>query len=745
MAGRVEPILPPSPVNFVRRDPPPANEAMESNPIFELDFSRLIYSVRRNIWWIGAIITGALVCGIVATLLMTPRYIATSRVLIEQQTDQIIENNDVSPAVAYQDADRFLQTQVDVIRSRALAAKVVDEGSIAQEQAFFDAVDVPMPGEADQDYRYKGAEGLKQLRRDTAIEALQRNLSVSLPNDSRLVAIGFSGSNPAYAAKVANLVAESYISSNLARKFDSSSYARDYLAQQLEQARIRLEQSERDLNQYSRAAGLVRVQGQGQNADKEATLSVTNDTLVQVNGAASQATAERIAAEDRWNSVRNSAVMTIPQVLENPAFQALIRQRSEVETQLAQEGSRHLGGHPTVTALQAQIARLNAQIEGVGKSIKSSVQLEYEAARDKELSLQRQVKDLRTSALSEQDRGVQYNILKRVAETNRSLYDTLLSRYNELNATAGATSNNVSLVDRAEVPRFPASPKLVLNLALALLMGTLFSGIFVFVREHFDDAIRAPEDVERKLSVPLLGLVPQITQGQIREELEDPKSSVSEAYSSLIANLRYAGADGFPKILTVTSSRAGEGKSTSSIAIAERLAVLGRRVLLIDGDLRRPTVHKLLGLSKTPGLTAVLTGEEAIEDVLIPTAIPNLHVITALPTPVNPSILLGNGRLEGLLEFCRSRFDQVIIDSPPMLGLSDAASLSVASDATLLVVDASQGQRGSIKSTLRRLNLVRAAVVGALLTKFDPKATGNASGYYGYDYYEYGRTESASE
>lgn len=745
MTGRVTSLSSSQPVSLVRRDDPPADDAMESSPMFELDFSRLIYSVRRNVWWIGAIIIGALACGIVATLLMTPRYIATSRVLIEQQADQIIENKDVSPAAAYQDADRFLQTQVDVIRSRTLAAKVVDEGGYAQEPAFFEAVGVQMPGEADLDYRYRGAEGLKRLRRDTAVEALQRNLSVALPNDSRLVTIGFSGSSPGYTAKVANLVAESYISSNLARKFDSSSYARDYLSQQLEQARIRLEQSERDLNQYSRAAGLVRVQGQGQNADKEATLSVTNDTLVQVNGAASQATAERIAAEDRWSSIKGSAVMTIPQVLENPAVQGLIRQRSEVETQLAQEASRHLGGHPAVTALQAQIARLNAQIEAIGKSIKSSVYLEYEAARDKESSLQRQVRDLRSAALSEQDRGVQYNILKRVAETNRSLYDTLLARYNELNATAGAASNNVSLVDQAEVPRIPASPKLVLNLALALLTGILFAGIFVFVREHFDDAIRAPEDVERKLAVPLLGLVPQISQGNVRDELEDPKSSVSEAYNSLIANLRYAGTDGFPKILTVTSSRAGEGKSTTSIAIAERLAVLGRRVLLIDGDLRRPTVHKLLDLPKTPGLTAVLTGEAAVQDVLVGTAIPNLHAVTALPTPVNPSILLGNGRLEGLLAYCRSRFDQVIIDSPPMLGLSDAASLSVAADATLLVVDASQGQRGSIKSTLRRLHLVRAPVVGALLTKFDPKATGNNSGYYGYDYYEYGRGENPGE
>lgn len=708
-------------------------------PLFDLDLSRIIFAIRRNIWWIGAIIACALALGLVATLLMQPRYIATSRVLIEQQADQIIENNDVTPAVAYQDADRFLQTQVDVIRSRALAAKVVDDGKFWTEPAFFDAVGTPMPTEADLDYRYQGKDALQRLRRDTAIDAVVRNLSVSLPDASRLVAISFSGSDPNYAAKLANLFAESYVSANLARKFDSSSYAREYLAQQLDQARIRLETSERDLNQYSRAAGLVRVQGQGQNADKEATLSVTNDTLVQVNGAASQATAERIAAEDRWNSVRNSPVMTVPQVLENPAIQALIRQRSEVESQLAQESSRHLAGHPTAAALQAQVDRLSAQIMAVGNAIKSSVRIEFQAAQAKEATLQRQVVDLRILALGEQDRGVQYNILKRVAETNRSLYDTLLARYNELNATAGATSNNVSLVDRAETPRFPASPKLVLNLGLALLAGILCAGIFVFVREHFDDAIRAPDDVEHKLGVPLLGLVPQEASDDIRLEMRDPKSALSEAYNSLIANLRYAGADGFPKILTITSSRAEEGKSTTSVAIAEQLAKLGRKTLLIDGDLRRPTVHKILDLPSAHGLTALLTGEIGLDRAILGTDVPNLYAITALPTPVNPSLLLGSTRLEALMQHCRGQFDHVIIDSPPMLGLSDATSLSVASDATLLVIDASKGHRGTIKSTLRRLTLVHAPVVGALLTKFDPRRAGGNAAYYGYDYYEYGR------
>ena len=593
-----------------------------------------------------------------------------------------------------------------------------------------------MPEQADLEGRYLQA-GLDVLRRDAALDLLQENLNVRLPGDSRLADIRFESTDPVLAARIANSFAENLIESNLGRKFESSSYAREFLAQQLQDTRQRLEESERELNQYSRAAGLIRVPGQGQNADQETTLSITNDSLVQVNLATSQATANRVAAQEQWQNIADVPVLSVPQVLANPAVQSLIQQRSQAQAALAEEQARHLDEHPSVQALQAQVGQLEEQIENVGASIKRSVYLDYQAALDRERALQGQVGQLRSAALTEQDRGVEYNVLKRVAETNRSLYDTLLERYNELNATAGATSNNISLVDRADIPREPSSPNLPLNMALAMLAGFALAGAFVFLREQFDDTIRSPDDVEAKLGLPLLGLIPVADEDEVANAKNTDISNIGEAYRSLVANLRFATPAGLPRSIVVTSAQAAEGKTTSAQAMALNLARMGRKVLLIDADLRRPTLHRLLDEVPDHGLTEVIAGQVPLGEATHPSGHDNLSYITAMPKPSDPSMVLGSSRLGEVLEEARSKYDIVIVDSPPMLGLSDTANLAAYADALIMVVDASRSHRGAVKSALRRLQLVHARILGAVLTKFDPKAAGAEYGY-GYNYYSYG-------
>ena len=407
----------------------------------------------------------------------------------------------------------------------------------------------------------------------------------------------------------------------------------------MQDTRQRLEESERELNQYSRAAGLIRVPGQGQNADQETTLSITNDSLVQVNLATSQATANRVAAQEQWQNIADVPVLSVPQVLANPAVQSLIQQRSQAQAALAEEQARHLDEHPSVQALQAQVGQLEEQIENVGASIKRSVYLDYQAALDRERALQGQVGQLRSAALTEQDRGVEYNVLKRVAETNRSLYDTLLERYNELNATAGATSNNISLVDRADIPREPSSPNLPLNMALAMLAGFALAGAFVFLREQFDDTIRSPDDVEAKLGLPLLGLIPVADEDEVANAKNTDISNIGEAYRSLVANLRFATPAGLPRSIVVTSAQAAEGKTTSAQAMALNLARMGRKVLLIDADLRRPTLHRLLDEVPDHGLTEVIAGQVPLGEATHPSGHDNLSYITAMPKPSDPCLL----------------------------------------------------------------------------------------------------------
>ena len=332
-------------------------------------------------------------------------------------------------------------------------------------------------------------------------------------------------------------------------------------------------------------------------------------------------------------------------------------------------------------------------------------------------------------------------MLKRVADTNRALYDSLLERFNELSATAGASSNNITLVDAAEVPTRPSSPNLLLNLILALISGLVLAGAFVFLRDYFDDAIRSPDDVERKLGLPMLGLIPKVADPE--GEAQDSMSSLSESYHALVTNLMYSTASGLPRSLLVTSAGEAEGKTTTAHSIALDLARLGRSVLLIDADLRRPTLHHRIKDSTRPGITEVLAGQATLDEVATASSEPNLTYVTALPIPPEPSIMLGSERLPRLIREATSRYDVVVVDSPPMLGLSDTASLATQLEAVILMVDASEFQRGAVKSALRRLKLINANVLGVVLSKFDPRSADGEYRYYGYNYYQYGKQAGA--
>ena len=438
-----------------------------------------------------------------------------------------------------------------------------------------------------------------------------------------------------------------------------------------------------------------------------------------------------------WQSISREPLSSIPQVIADPTVQALVQQRATAQAKLAEERARHLDDYPAVQALQAQIREYDARIGAAGNAIKRSINLQYKAALEKERSLKGHVAEVRDEALNEQDRGVRYNLLKRVTQTDRSLYESLLERANQLNASAGAASNNISLVENADVPDAPATPNLPFNILVSFILGVIGAALFVAVRDYFDTSIRSPADVEAKLGLPLLGLVPRPNDQTLQEGLADPKSGVTEAYRSLATNLRYATSNGWPHRLLVTSTGESEGKSTTVTSLARDFARQGKRVLLIDADLRRPTIHRHFGLGEKSGLTDVLVGAARIEDVVQPSGTDNLSVMTALPVPPDPSLLLSGDAFQNVIDRASALYDIVMIDAPPLLGLSDSVSMSTAVDGVLFVVDASSFHKGATKSALRRLSLVGAPVLGAVLTKFDPRAA-DYYDYYGYKYYSYG-------
>ncbi|MBB3911071.1 GumC family protein [Sphingomonas desiccabilis] len=713
------------PVAALPRAAEPAPDAA-----LRIDLTALLSILGRNRLLIAATLATALLGGLMVTLLISPRYVATASIQIDQEADRVLEGAEVQPQAGYADADRFLQTQADVLRSRTLAIRVAQRLKLFGDPAFFHAMEAAAPQEAP-------TTGETARSRDATLRLLQEQLAAALPRNSRVARIAFESTDAALAARIANAYADEFIAANLQRKFDSSAYARDFLSRQLAAAKLRLEDSERALTHYARAARLIRTADTGEGSHAGIPGSVTAASLVQLNGAANDARAARIAAEQKWRAISPVPVLNIPEVLGNQAVERLLEQRAAGAAELQRERARHLSEHPSVRQLEFQQAELDRQVSTLATAIRSSIHDQYRDALGRERALAAQVEGLKQATLAEQDRGVRYAILAREADTNRTLYDGLLQRYKELSAAAGINANNLSIVDRAEPPLAPSSPKLALNLLVALTLGLILAGATVLVREQFDDAVRAPDEVEGKLGLPLLGAIPRVQ--DIAAEVVRPRSPAGEAYNALRSALVHASPHGLPRTLLVTSSQPGEGKSTTSYAIAAGLARLDRRVVLVDLDLRRPSLHRMLELPNDCGVSDVLARQARLESALQDSRALGLAVLTAGAVAPNPAELLGSASMAEMMAALVERFETIVLDAPPVLGLADAPTLAAQAEATVFVVEAGRRSRGATKDALRRLRAGRAAILGLVLTKFDLRTAG--MGHYRVGYYDYGEAE----
>ena len=690
----------------------------------------VLSAIRRNLWLALAIIGVAVALALVATMLDTPRYSAASSVQINDQSDEVLgkdfETQLTSPTAW--DTERFLNTQLDVLRSRALAERVADALDLTKNERFFASMEIPP----------ERISGTDAENRAWVISLLQGSRDVELRRSTRIAMITFTSTDPELSARIANAFAEEFIQQTLQRRFDSSSYARNFVAEQLDEARTDLEDTEAALNAYAREVGLLRTRDAIAPTGQELEAgTVTSSSLLQYNTAAIRAREARIAAESRWDAVRNSALLSSQPVLSNMTIQNLMTRRADLESELQSARERYLPGHPAIARLEADLSGVNSQLTRTANDVRQSIRAEYEAAARAEQRLETQVAQARGATLAEQDQSVRYNVLAREADTARSIYDGLLQRYRELNASAGITSSNIAIIDRAEVPSTQSSPSLTRNLAIGLIIGLALAGIAIFLRDQLDDVIHIPEDVEDKLGLPLLGVVPRASDGDPLEALSNPKSSVTEAYNSMRGAMLYSTPQGLPRIIAVTSAQASEGKSTTSLAMASGFARIGMKPLLIDADLRRSSLHRTLGVSGERGLTDLLTSQDdpASATVGVAEGDAAFDLLAAGPLPPSPTELIASPRMAQLLEHFAERYDVVIVDSPPVLGLADAPMLASIADGTVFVIEAERGRSGSLKAAVRRLRSMDPHILGAVLAKFDPERSGNRYSAYSHTYY----------
>jgi len=678
-----------------------------------------------------------LALGAAATMLTTPVFTGKTTLQIDRESAKVINLQDVVPDERPSQGEEFYQTQYGLLKSRALVDRVITDVGALNSPDLLEAIGVEGTLKT---HSHDAQE--RRLFHETVLRAFAARLQINPVRGSRLVNVQFNSTDPQVAARIANSFAENFIASNLERRFESSSYAREFLEKRISQLKSKLEDSERQIVAYATEEQIINLQ-EPNGDDPGATQSLASTNLAALNSSLAQATADRIRAEERWRDANRGTGMGITEVLQDPTIQALSQQQARQTAEYQQNLRIYKPDFPVMLQLKAEIDDTRGQLRQATKTIRESMRSQYEVAAAQERALQAQVNQLKGAVLDLRGRSIQYNILQREVDTNRTLYDGLLQRYKEIGVTGGVTTNNISIVDRAEPPTAPSAPNAVLNMALAMVMGLGLGGLGAFVAEALDQAIRLPTDVEAKLGLPLLGSVPILTRGVTpTEAMRDPRSAFWEAYYSIRTALQFSTANGVPRSLLVTSSRPSEGKSTTSLALAQSFARLGARTLLVDADLRKPSLHNALGQENDVGVSNFLTGASPLAQIIRPTAVVNLYFAASGPLPPSPAELLAGDRLHAFLSEAEREFDVIIFDGPPVMGLADAPMIAAAVAATIVVIEAGKTGRHHAAATIRRLKMAQGHLTGVVLTKFDAR---KASYGYGTSYefqynYDYGKT-----
>ena len=695
----------------------PATSGLEGDL---LDFEAVRFALMLNRKLILGIVALGLLLGIVSVVVMPRIYTARASIQIDQQTRKVLGTEDSDPSASVADAERFLQTQVDILSSRAMAKRVSDALGLAANDGFLERTTGHAPSGLAPDER-----------EDRVIETLQRNLLVDLPHNSRVVGVLYKSHDAALSSQIANTFVSEFIKGNIQRKFSASTYSLEFLSTQLAVAKSRLEDSERALISYARAAGLIDVSaGTVTQGQPQGSQSLVTGNLIELNARSAAAKANRLQAEGRWRQASGTPLMQLPEVLSNDAILRLLQQRAELSSKLGELRAHLRLDHPSVIQATAELAELDSETRTIAESIRASIKNQYLVAARQDDAIQAAVHGLKSATLSEQDRSVRYNILKREVDTNRQLYDSLLQRYKEVSAASGVTVNNITQVDVAETPRKPTSPRALFNIAVAMVLAAAAAVLAVILRSRLIDTINDPRDVEGRLALPLLGVVPFDPTGDPMTTLLSPKSEITEAYHAIRTSIELSSSSGLPPSLLFTSSSPSEGKSTSSYALARDFALLGKRVLLVDADLRRPTLHRILDIDNAGnGLSTVLARKVGVQDAIVGTAVENLMFLPSGPVPPDPANLFSGLGLRELLQGLREDFDLVVLDAPPVLAIADAMELAAATSATVFVLEAGSVRVKTAHQSLMRLRRSGGNLIGAIVSKYDFKVAGYKYAY----------------
>jgi len=688
----------------------------------QIDITGLLGVCYKWKWLIiGAVFAGTAIA-VAVTAMSTRIYRAATMLEINTAPIEVM-GNDRGVQRRLRNEEEFLQTQYGLLKSRSLAERVAKTLDLGDDPGF---VSPRVP---------------KNRRELAATFKLMGRLTVEPMRGSHLVRLAYRDPNADRATRIVNAFAKGFIAAAEERRYDASAYARSFLQNRLDSTREKLEASERELVGYAQSAGILQLdrsgggQGNARNDDGPTGSSgdsLSSQALTALNGALSAAISDRITAEQRYKQAEANPVAA--EALQSAAVQQLHTERDKLEADYRERLSTFKPDFPDMKATRTRIAQIDSALAAESGDVTSSLRSAYLGALGRESELRGQVDALRAKVLKLRDRGIEYTILQRDVDTNRAIYDALLQRFKEIGVVGDLGESDAEIVDAALPPNAPYEPRPLRNLLVGIIAGLAVGLALAFGIEFVDDTIKSPEDVTNKLKLPMLGLVPRMPKaGSMLEELADPRSDIAEAYYSVMTALQFTSNSGYPKSILVTSSRPGEGKSSTSLALAQNFARMGLAALLIDADLRKPSFHA--DSADDVGLSRLLVTTDSVGAHIVETKTQRLSLLPSGPLPPNPAELLTTNRIRAIVEEAMGKFDVVVIDAPPVLGLADAPILSSICEATLVVIESGLVRRTIALQATQRLIAADARIAGVVLTKFSIEASGYGYGYgYGYRY-----------
>jgi succinoglycan biosynthesis transport protein ExoP len=707
-----------------------------------------------------------LLAAVLITLSQTPVYQARTALEIQNLNENFLNMRAVSQTADEGAANPLgtdLQTQVNILQSESVLGQVIAKLDLATKLAA--AKDKGLLSAWRKALRLPESKPASTV--GDVLPLVAGNLKVRTQANTRIVEILYDSTDPLLAAAVANTLTAEFIRLNLESRWQTTQRTGEWLTGQMADVRIKLERSEEQLQAYARTAGLLFT------SEKD---NVAGEKLRQLQQELSKASADRVTRQSQYEMATTASTDSLPEVLDDPTLKDYQVKLTDLRRQLAERSAVLTPSHPSVQKIQAQVTTLETALEKARANVTRRIQNEFESAQRRERLLATSYQ-AQTRVMTEQAAKVtHYGILKREVDNNRQLYDSMLQHVKEAGIASALHASNVRVIDPATPPARPYKPSLFLNSVLGLFAGGFFAIVLIVLRERADRSIQAPGEASLYLDVPELGVIPSADAARSQSfayyrqargaetkktEKENRKSPVelvtwksrpsvlADSFRSTLTSILFSGENGNrPRVIALTSANPQEGKTTVASNLALALAEIGRKVLLIDADLRKPRLHEIFNVSNAWGLSDLLDGTkppEGLEAMVAGTVYRDLYVLPAGSAASSISNLLHSPRALDLLQRMRRESDMVIIDTPPMLQMPDARVLGRLADAVILVVRSARTTKETAAAAGQRLAEDGTRLLGTVLNEWDPRKTSHAAHDYGYRPYHYHESRPAGD